>query len=237
MQGNSKTASIDTGAGPSNETELLTVKKIGRPHKPNKMTAAERKRKSRENAAVRERENAAKQALEDKMKETEEGQAELREKWRMKKQLQRQQQSKQKKYAVRQKDKARKQKLKTLEQTTSIPTSTERVRKHQQSLKVTCDFIRKKKVSTPLRKSKERLQKTLDGKTREEKVDFLKSVITSQSPGARRQLGMESTTPTTTQTSTSPSQLLKDTYPVKEKERQSEQHRKESYSNYIGIWC
>ena len=84
-----------------------------------------------------------KKELGNNLKDTEEGISALREKWRKKKHNQRQNQSKQKKFAVRQKEKARKGKEKLSEQEIQQTSSTERVKKHRGSLKVTCEFIRK----------------------------------------------------------------------------------------------
>ena len=109
---------------------------------------------------MKEREKLRKKELENNLKDTEEGISALREKWRKKKhnqrQNQRQNQSKQKKFAVRQKEKARKGKEKLYEQEIQQTSSTERVKKHRGSLKVTCKFIRKKTLSTLLRKSRKK---------------------------------------------------------------------------------
>ena len=60
------------------------------------MTSAERKRKSKKSAEVKEGEKMRKKELGNNLKDTEEGISALREKWRKKKHNQRQNQSKQK---------------------------------------------------------------------------------------------------------------------------------------------
>ena len=71
--------------------------------------------------------------------------------------------------------------------TSSTSKSTERVRKHRISLKVNFNF-NKKTVSSPLRQIKHRLNKSLDGKDRAEKVSFFRQVLDSQSPGSKRDI-------------------------------------------------
>ena len=83
--------------------------------------------------------------------------------------------------------------------------STERVKKHRESIKVKINF-KKKVVTTPLRKSKERLNKTLISADQTEKVMPLKSIVTSQSPGTKKSIINEMTTTPCSSGSSSASQ-------------------------------
>ena len=166
-------------------------KKMGRPLNPNKLTAAERKRLSRQRAGVREREYEREK--ENKLEGTEEGRELLRSKWQRQKKQQRENQSAQKHYGLKQKDRAKKRKEKKSNEPVKEPVSTERTRRHRSSLKVKYDFKKKTQLLTPLRKSKERLQGTLKSLPREEKVNFLRSVVDSQSPGCKWDLAGPST--------------------------------------------
>ena len=86
---------------------------MGRHRKPEneKLSATERKRRSRQHPEVRERERIKAQEKDSILKETGEARLELRDKWRQRKKTQRENQSKQKKYVRKMKDKFPKRRI------------------------------------------------------------------------------------------------------------------------------
>lgn len=90
----------------------------------------------------------------------------LRQMWQKRKENQRKNMTKQKRYGVRQKAKARKK----LEVEKS-DVSTERTRKHRASMKVKVNF-KKTPLRSPLKKRKKRLGEQLSLLEREERIDF-----------------------------------------------------------------
>ena len=191
---------------------LLPAKRVGRPSKPNKLSDKERKQLSRQKAEVREKENERKKDLIKEQQKTADGIEKLREKWKRQKQAQRLNQSRQKRNTIRQKDSARKRNERKKEpENVKQSTSAERMRKHRQSLKVKCDFLKRKTVGSEMRKSKERLKRTLEKKSREERVHFFRDMIISQSPGTKRDIQM---TEASTSTSNSSSILSSPATPL-----------------------
>ena len=115
---------------------------------------------------------------------------------------------------MREKDSARKRNERKVQpEKPAASTSAERMRKHRKALKVSFDF-KKKNLSTPMQKSKERLNKCLGNKPREEKVGFLREVLASQSPATKKDIQFVSnSTPISSSTFTSsPSAPLVDAY-------------------------
>ena len=66
-------------------------------------------------------------------------------------------------------------------------TSTARVKKHRENIKVKLDF-KKTKLSDPLKQKKKRLNVALRNVERDERIEFITEIVNSQSPSSKKAL-------------------------------------------------